>query len=82
MSQSSSGNASKARQQAFAAGRHDALASWLLGPGTADGHVVPAARRRAVSKQSGWISPVVVAGGKVCGTWALDGDRVPIGWFK
>ena len=35
-----------------------------------------AARRRAVSKQSGWISPVVVAGGVVCGTWELDGDGV------
>ncbi|MGH9167202.1 MAG: hypothetical protein ACRD02_05105, partial [Acidimicrobiia bacterium] len=34
------------------------------------------------SKQSGWISPVVVAGGVVCGTWELDGDRVRVAWFK
>jgi hypothetical protein len=35
---------------------------YVLGPGTADVHVIPAARRAAVSKQSGWISPVVLAG--------------------
>jgi hypothetical protein len=55
---------------------------YVLGPGTADGHVVPAARRAAVSKQSGWISPVVVAGGSVCGTWELDGERVQVFWFR
>jgi hypothetical protein len=55
---------------------------YVLGPGTADGHVVPAARRAAVSKQSGWISPVVVAGGAVCGTWELNGEQVRVAWFK
>ena len=55
---------------------------YVLGPGTEDGHVVPAARRAAVSKQSGWISPVVVGGGIVKGTWELDGDRVRVDWFK
>jgi Winged helix DNA-binding domain len=55
---------------------------YVLGPGTADGHVVPAARRGAVSKQSGWISPVVVSGGVVCGTWKLDGDRVRAAWHR
>ena len=40
---------------------------YVLGPGTADGHVVPTARRAAVSRQAGWISPVVVAGGVVSG---------------
>lgn len=54
---------------------------YVLGPGTADGHVVPPARRAVVSRQAGWISPVVVAGGHVCGTWDLDGDRVGIEWF-
>jgi hypothetical protein len=34
-----------------------------------------------VSKQSGWISPVVLVGGVVCGTWELDGDTVKVGWF-
>ena len=55
---------------------------YVLGPGTGDGHVVPSARRGAVSKQSGWISPVVVAGGVVCGTWELDGEGVRVDWFR
>jgi hypothetical protein len=54
---------------------------YVLGPGTGDGHVVPATRRGAVSKQAGWIAPVVVAGGAVSGTWELDGDVVRIAWF-
>lgn len=55
---------------------------YVMGPGTGDGHVVPAGRRAAVSKQSGWISPVVVAGGVVRGTWELDGELVRVVWFK
>ena len=55
---------------------------WVLGPGTADGHVTPAKRRPEVSKQSGWISPVVVAGGVVCGTWERESDEVRITWFR
>jgi hypothetical protein len=35
-----------------------------------------------VSKQSGWIAPVVVAGGSVRGTWELDGDEVRVAWFE
>ena len=55
---------------------------WVLGPGTDDTHVVPAARRRQVSKQAGWIAPVVVMGGVVHGTWELYGDHVAVAWFK
>jgi hypothetical protein len=55
---------------------------YVLGPGTADGHVVPPARRAAVSRQAGWISPVVVAGGVVCGTWQLEGEQVEVTWFS
>jgi hypothetical protein len=55
---------------------------YVLGTGTADGHVVPPSRRAAVSRQAGWISPVVVVGGPVCGTWDQDGDRVRIDWFR
>jgi hypothetical protein len=55
---------------------------FVMGPGTDDGHVVPTRRRTAVSKQSGWIAPVVVAGGVVHGTWERAGDRVQIAWFK
>jgi len=55
---------------------------YVMGPGTEDGHVVPAARRSAVSRQSGWIAPVVVLGGVVHGTWELDGDIARIAWFR
>jgi Winged helix DNA-binding domain len=54
---------------------------YVLGPGTKDGHVTPAARRTDVSRTAGWISPVVIAGGVVCGTWELDGTDVRIAWF-
>ncbi len=55
---------------------------YVLGPGTDDPHVVPAGRRAAVSKQSGWIAPTVVHAGVVAGTWELNGDRIRIGWFR
>jgi DNA glycosylase AlkZ-like len=55
---------------------------YVLGPGTDDGRVVAPGRRSAVSKQSGWIAPIVVAGGVVCGTWELGEDEVRIGWFE
>ncbi len=55
--------------------------AYVLGPGTEDGHVTPAARRSAVSRQAGWISPVVVGGGVVRGTWELDGSQVRVSWF-
>jgi hypothetical protein len=54
---------------------------WVLGPGTGDPHVVPPGRRPAVSRQSGWIAPLVVAGGVVNGTWKLEGNTVSIDWF-
>ncbi len=55
---------------------------FVLGPGTKDGRVTPTARRSDVSRTAGWISPVVVSGGVVCGTWELDGSEVRIGWFR
>ena len=55
---------------------------YVLGPRTKDGHVTPAARRSEVSRTAGWISPVVVSGGVVCGTWELDGTVARIAWFK
>jgi Winged helix DNA-binding domain len=58
---------------------------YVLGPGTGDQNVVPPQHRAEVSRTAGWISPVVVSGGRVAGTWkangeiAVDlfGDRVP-----
>jgi hypothetical protein len=55
---------------------------YVLGPGTDDGRVIAAPRRAAVSRVAGWISPVVIAGGTVAGTWALDGIVARIGWFR
>ena len=54
---------------------------YVLGPGTDDGHVTAPERRRHVSRQSGWIAPVVVHRGRASGTWKLDGDRVLVEWF-
>jgi winged helix DNA-binding protein len=45
---------------------------WVLGPGTADAHVVPPARRTLVSRKAN----LVIAGGVVSGTWSLTGDHV------
>jgi Winged helix DNA-binding domain len=54
---------------------------YVLGPGTGDAHVIATSRRTAVSRQAGWISPVVVVGGVVRGTWELDGDQAKVVWF-
>ena len=50
---------------------------WVLGPGTADVHVVPPARRRLVSHQAN----LVIVGGVVSGTWSLSDDQVVVAWF-
>jgi hypothetical protein len=55
---------------------------FVLGPGTGDAHVVPTSRRMAVSRQAGWISPVVLVGGVVRGTWELDDERLRVAWFR
>ena len=34
-----------------------------------------------MSRKAGWISPVVVAGGKVAGTWEVDGATVDVRLF-
>jgi winged helix DNA-binding protein len=56
--------------------------AYVLGPGTDDGRVVAPRRRSAVSRQAGWISPVVISGGIVTGTWGLDADAARIEWFR
>ena len=55
-----------------------AVDQWVMGPGSADGHVVPPARRSVVSRHAA----LVVAGGVVAGTWTLKGDDVAVGWFS
>lgn len=49
---------------------------WVLGPGTADAHVVPATVRSEVSRGA----HVVAVGGPVAGTWRLVGDKVETSW--
>ncbi len=55
---------------------------WVLGPGTEDTHVIPPARRSAVSRQSGWIAPLVLVDGVVRGTWELSADAIRVAWFQ
>jgi hypothetical protein len=50
---------------------------WVLGPGTADAHVVSPARRQLVSRQAN----IVLVGGVVSGTWSLSDDQVIAAWF-
>ena len=51
---------------------------WVLGPGTADPHIVPPARRALVSRGAN----IVIEGGVVSGTWALTHDHVAVDWFS
>lgn len=50
---------------------------WVLGPGTADRHVVPPARRTLVTGGAN----LVVVGGVVSGTWRLSGDDITLTLF-
>jgi hypothetical protein len=50
---------------------------WVLGPGTADAHVVPPAQRQLVSRQAN----IVIVGGLVSGTWTRSDDLVVVTWF-
>ena len=51
---------------------------WVLGPGTADAHIVPPARRALVSRQAN----LVIVGGVVSGTWSLTHDDLSVDWFS
>lgn len=50
---------------------------WVLGPGTADPHVVPPAHRQEISRGAN----VVLVGGVVSGTWTPEGNEVAVTWF-
>ncbi|MEC3956485.1 winged helix DNA-binding domain-containing protein [Nocardia sp. CDC153] len=50
---------------------------YVLGPGTADPILLPADHRTKVSRTAGWISPLLLIGGRIAGTWDIDkGDLV------
>jgi hypothetical protein len=54
---------------------------YVLGPGTNDRQLLAAEHRDKVSKAAGWISPIVVSGGRITGVWELDGDEVVVSVF-
>jgi hypothetical protein len=58
-----------------------AFDQYVLGPGTADPEVVPAAHRAEVSRAAGWIAPVIVHNGRVTGTWAVNAGRAELSFF-
>jgi hypothetical protein len=58
-----------------------AFDQFVLGPGTKDEHVVATHRRALVSKAAGWIAPVVVAGGRVAGTWEQTDSGLTVTLF-
>jgi len=57
---------------------------YVLGAGTGAERVVPPERRAEVSRTAGWISPVVLARGRVAGVWRLGNGsgRVEVRLFE
>jgi hypothetical protein len=54
---------------------------YLLGPGTNDEALLPNAHRSAVSRTSGWISPIVVVNGRVVGVWNIVDHELVVSPF-
>ncbi len=59
-----------------------AFDQYVLGAGTGNPWIVDPSRRGAVSRAGGWISPVVLAGGAVAGTWSQDGGALAAELFS
>ena len=51
---------------------------WVMGPGTADPHVVPLAHRQTVTRGAN----LVLACGVVAGTWTRKGDTLTVAWLE
>jgi len=58
-----------------------AFDQYILGPGTNDPYLLPAHHRARVSKTAGWISPIVLLGGRVAGVWELAAPDVIVTLF-
>jgi len=58
-----------------------AFDQYVLGPGTKDSMIIDPGRRAAISRTAGWIAPVLLAGGRVAGTWELNGARIDVSLF-
>jgi hypothetical protein len=54
---------------------------YLLGPGTNDEALLPKEHRSAVSRTSGWISPIVVVKGRVVGVWSIEEQELVVAPF-
>ncbi|AYF76438.1 winged helix DNA-binding domain-containing protein [Nocardia yunnanensis] len=54
---------------------------YVLGPGTGDSVLLPADHRAKVSRTAGWISPLVLIGGRIAGTWELDKTTLVVSMF-
>jgi hypothetical protein len=50
---------------------------WVMGPGTADPHVVPPANRQTVTRGAN----LVLAGGVVAGTWTRKAGALAVAWL-
>jgi hypothetical protein len=50
---------------------------WVMGPGTANPHVVPPARRQTVTRGAN----LVLANGVVAGTWTRKANTLSLAWF-
>jgi hypothetical protein len=54
---------------------------YILGAGTGSAHLIPSEHRGRVSRRAGWISPVVLYGGRVAGVWEVkDGEVETMTW--
>jgi hypothetical protein len=58
-----------------------AFDQYVLGPGTGDPRLLAPEHRSKVSKAAGWISPLVVVGGRILGVWELADDEVVVSMF-
>ncbi|MGI5229898.1 winged helix DNA-binding domain-containing protein [Actinoallomurus sp. CA-142502] len=58
-----------------------AFDQYVLGPGTTDTRMLPAEHRARVSRAGGWISPVVIVGGRIAGVWEATGEEIVVSLF-
>jgi hypothetical protein len=58
-----------------------AFDQYVLGPGTKDQHLLAPEHRALVSRAAGWISPIVVVGGRITGVWELIDDTVSVSFL-
>jgi hypothetical protein len=58
-----------------------AFDQYVLGPGTASTAILDTVRRPLVSRAAGWISPVVISGGRIAGVWDTGSGTLSISWF-